>query len=77
MTTPAAQEGARDRGLGGEDGDGDCALGGRLVLGALGDDVITVQSLVLDSLVPQKLCQPLGCGDRTALAAYTGRHNHF
>ena len=74
MAAPAAQEGARNGGLRGKDGHRDRALGGWLVLGALCDDVIAVQPLVLDALVAQELRQPLGCCYRAALAPCTGRH---
>ena len=69
MAAPAAQEGARDGRLGGENGDGDGALRRRLVLGPLRNDVVAVEPLVLDALVAQELRQPLCCGDGAALAA--------
>ncbi len=71
MAAPATQEGARNRGLGGEDGDGDRALRRRLVVGPLCNDVVTVEALVLDALVAQELREALRCGDGAALAAWS------
>jgi len=68
VAAPLAQEGARDGGLRGEDGDGDGALGCGGALGAAGDDVVAVEALVLYALVAQEVAQPPRGGDGAALA---------
>ena len=55
MATPLAQEGSCNSRLCGENRHWNGALAGGKVLRALGNDVVTIQALVLDALVAQEL----------------------
>ena len=69
IATPLAQKGSGNSVFSGEDGHWDSTVAGGQVLGPPGDDIVAVQALVTDALIPQKLGQPAGCRDGAALAA--------
>jgi len=56
-----------DAGLSGKDGDWDGSFGHRRALWLLRDNVLALETLVLDHLISEELCETLGSADRRRL----------